>query len=259
MNPFTYMFPDELDAHLQDAQSAAVLPIGSVEQHGPHLLLGCDAYIAHAIAAMTAEALPAVLMPLIPFSWIGGLRPFAGTVDLRPYLTMEYMEQVCLDILQMGFSRLILVNSHGGGREAVFAVARNVHKKTGKRVLSTYPSQLYDNFPDIPAAWPKHGVTEPNDWSAYETSELLGALSYFGKKNLAVQVAANNSAALAEFGEIQVNIAPQSYRTASRLGEVGHDYTHECLHVQPRETVSQAGGIETMRLMAEKIAQAARV
>ena len=259
MNPLTYLFPDELDEALTSPTATAILPIGSVEQHGPHLLLGCDGYIAHAVAAMAATQMDAVLFPMIPFSWIGGLRPFAGTIDLRPYLTMDYMEQTALTILEMGFSQLILVNAHGGGREAVFAVARSLHKQTGKRIISSYPSNIYDCTPEIAENWRAHGITAPNDWAAYETSELMGALAYFKREDLAGAVAANNTAALAEFGEIRVDIDPPSFRCASRLGEVGHDYTHECLHVQPRRAVSQDAGAETLRLMAEKIVQSARL
>lgn len=49
-----------------------------------HLLLGCDGYIANAIAGMVAEKTEGVLLPMLPFSWIGGLRPFAGTIDMAP-------------------------------------------------------------------------------------------------------------------------------------------------------------------------------
>ena len=258
MKQLINMFPDELDAALCGSNPVAVLPIGSVEQHGPHLLLGCDGYIAHATAAMAAVALGATLFPMIPFSWIGGLRVFAGTIDLRPAITIEYMEQICLEILAQGFAQIILVNSHGGGREAVYAVARAVYKKTRKSVISMYPSAVYDSCPAIYDAWRAHGVEKPDDWAAYEISELLGALSYFGREDLADEVLANNAAALAEFGEIQAEANP-ALQGARPLGEIGHDYTHECMHVAPRKTVSKSGGLATMRLMAEHIARVSKI
>ena len=63
------MFPNELDAYItregQDTPRIAVLPVGSVEQHGVHLLLGCDGYIANAIAGMVAEKTEGVLLPML--------------------------------------------------------------------------------------------------------------------------------------------------------------------------------------------------
>ena len=116
----TDMFPDELEQLLSEGRDAAIIPMGSVEQHGPHLLLGCDSFISQAVAEYAAEASGAVLFPMIPFSWIGGLRVWAGTIDIRSKNEGDLLEDVALNILKMGFKRLLLINCHGGGREIVF-------------------------------------------------------------------------------------------------------------------------------------------
>ena len=251
------MFPDELDnyiSHNSQTQTGpvAVVPIGSVEQHGPHLLLGTDGFIAGAMAAMTAEKLNAVLFPMIPFSWIGGLRPYAGTIDMRPLITGEYMEQIGLSILRQGFEKLVLVNSHGGGREMVYSVARRLFKKTGKQVITEYPSMFFDSWPELLDIVKAHG--HENDWGIYEGSNLVAALRYFNENAIADQVLQNNKEAYAEFGE-GVKIPEQpGMNPVMRLGDVGHDYNHECMHVQPKKALDPALGAILLDFMADKLA-----
>ena len=251
------MFPDELDGYIAgNGQKTAILPIGSVEQHGPHLLLGTDGFIAHALAALTAQKLGGVLMPMLPFSWIGGLRPFAGTIDMPPFITGEYMEQVSVGILGQGFDKLVLVNCHGGGREMVYSVARRVFKKTGKPVITEYPSNFYSAWPEIMDIWAQHGID--HDWACFEASKLLGALEYMGEHEAAQRVRKNTADAVAEFGETP-HIPPMpGFNSACKLGVIGHDYNHECMHVRPTLKISAEAGIKSLEFMAEKLAWGAR-
>ena len=253
-----YMFPDELDRYIEgDGQKIAVIPIGSVEQHGPHLLLGTDGFITFALSKLTAEKLGGVLMPMLPFSWIGGLRPFAGTIDMRPFTTAEYMEQVSVSVLNQGFDKLVLVNCHGGGREMVYSVARRVFKKTGKPVITEYPSRFYDAWPEIMDIWAKEGIGR--DWACFEASKLLGALEYMGEHEAAQKVRQNTIDAVAEFGEdVQMPSVPGLSSIQQNMGEVGHDYNHECMHVRPRAKFSAKAGIESLDFMAEKFAEVIR-
>ena len=251
------MFPDELDRYLTgNGQKTAVIPIGSVEQHGPHLLLGTDGFISYALAELTAQKLDGVLMPMLPFSWIGGLRPFAGTIDMRPFITAEYMEQVSIGVLNQGFDKLVLVNCHGGGREMVYSVARRVFKKTSKPVVTEYPSRFYDAWPEIMDIWARQGIGR--DWACFETSKLLGALEHIGEFDAAQKVRKNTVDAVAEFGD-NVEIPPlPGLSSVYKLGEAGHDYNHECMHVRPRAKFSAEAGIESLDFMAEKLAEVTR-
>ena len=251
------MFPDELDSYIaksanKDTGPVAVIPVGSVEQHGPHLLLGTDGFTAHALAAMTAEKAGAVLFPMIPFSWIGGLRPFAGTIDIRPLNAAEYMEQIGLNIARWGFKKLVIINTHGGGRETVYTVARRLFKKTGLQVITMYPSNLYDSWPELEKIWADHGVTF--DWGISEPSSLVSSLRYLNQDATADKVIQNLEDALAEYGEnFQVPSSPGLHE-AFRLGEVGHDYTHECMHARPNKGMYPEIARKVQHFMAEKLA-----
>lgn len=245
------MFPCELDQRITDGKDMAVLPIGSVEQHGPHLLLGCDSFITQMLADFTAELSGGVLFPLIPFSWIGGLRVWSGTIDIRPRNMGDYLEEVCLNILNMGFKKLLIINCHGGGREMVFSVSRRVFKLTGIPILSIYPSHVYSEFPELEKIWEDYGSSP----AAAEASKMMGALKEYGRVDLLQKVQRFVKEALEEFGEDEVESAPPSATKCFEISEVGHDYLEETRHVSPRSDINPDAGIVYTRAMAEKLAQ----
>ncbi len=246
------MFPEDLDQYLGEGKDIAILPIGSVEQHGPHLLLGCDSFITLALADITAKISGGVVFPMIPFSWIGGLRTWPGTVDIRSRNMGDYLEETALSILNMGFKRLLLVNCHGGGREMVFSVASRLFKRTGIPVLAMYPSQVERQYPEINKVWVEYGIG--TDRHPYEACEMMGGLKYLGKLDILKKVERFVQEAVEEFGEPVVIPEPDSFARARKLGEIGHDYLQETLHVKPRKNVSADAGLAAIKAMAEKLA-----
>src|SRR5262245_12350832 len=74
---------------LDRARTVAVLPVGAIEAHGPHLPLGTDVVIAHAMARAGAQriadgGLGAVLLPPLPFTAAPFGARFAGTISISP-------------------------------------------------------------------------------------------------------------------------------------------------------------------------------
>lgn len=248
------MFPEDLNQYLSRGGDAAVVPVGSVEQHGPHLLLGCDGFVAQMVARYTAMHSGAILFPMAPLSWIGGLRTWPGTLDMRPWVTGEYLEEAVGSIIRGGFKRVMIVNCHGGGREMVFSVADRLFRKTGCHVLSMYPTNVYDAYPELWDLWRRYGIDM--DWAAVEASELMGALKFLCRDDLLEKVIRSNEAAIREFGEITVEIGPASLKNAFLLGEMGHDYDKEALHVQPRTAATAGGGMAAAEFMGMRLADA---
>lgn len=106
---------------LERRRHTVVVPIGSTEQHGPHLPLGTDTLVATAVAAALHERDPGlVLAPALPYGAAGEHEGFPGTVSigegaLRTVL-VEYGRSAC-----RWASRLVLVNGHGGNVGALRA------------------------------------------------------------------------------------------------------------------------------------------
>ena len=120
------VFPNELGIsttrQLHDLSPALIIPLGSTEQHGPHLPVDTDTRIAAAVARGMAQQLadPWLLAPAIGYGASGEHQGFPGTVSIGTaalqLLLVEYGRSAC-----DWASRLVFVNGHGGNVTAVTA------------------------------------------------------------------------------------------------------------------------------------------
>ncbi|MCL6559478.1 MAG: creatininase family protein [Firmicutes bacterium] len=93
----------------------AFLPVGSLEQHGPHLPLGTDGIIAEALAAALASKFaPAFLLPLVPFSSSFEHAGFPGSVSLRVSTIASLVSDVAESLSFSGIRRFVIVTGHMG-------------------------------------------------------------------------------------------------------------------------------------------------
>jgi len=101
-----------------------ILPVGSLEQHGPHLPVEVDSVLGEAVALRTARAMSergqSVLV--LPMLWTGLSEhhmSFGGTITLDLPAFNAVIECVCRSVLRHGFKRIVLLNGHGGNDNAL--------------------------------------------------------------------------------------------------------------------------------------------
>lgn len=95
----------------------AILPIGSIEQHGPMGLIGTDAICANEIAIRAGDACNAIVVPPISYTPAPFNTSFPGTVSITPDLTQALITQICEGLLHQGFLGVFVVNGHGANLE----------------------------------------------------------------------------------------------------------------------------------------------
>ena len=118
--PRPYLMEEMTWQEVRDAAAAglpAVLPIGSTEQHGPHLPLNTDALIPTEIALAAAQITPMIVAPAIHYGamsrpLIGGGETFPGTVSLRAATLIATIREALLGLAKGGFTKLCLFNWH---------------------------------------------------------------------------------------------------------------------------------------------------
>ena len=93
------------------------LPIGALEQHGPHLPLGTDALLATAIAAEAAAAVGGIVAPAFAYGYksqpkCGGGQHFCGTTSLDAATLIGQVQDIIREFVRHGVERLVLVNGH---------------------------------------------------------------------------------------------------------------------------------------------------
>ncbi len=113
---------------LADAE-VALLPTGSVEQHGPALPLGTDFVAAEAVADTLADREDVVRLPTIPVGVSEHHRQFDGTLWTAPETFENYVADIVASIASHGVRKVVVVNGHGGNSDALQRVARRLRRE----------------------------------------------------------------------------------------------------------------------------------
>jgi creatinine amidohydrolase len=98
-------------------ETVAILPVGAIEAHGPHLPLDTDVIIAQAMARSAADRLAArgsvvVLLPPLAYTAAGYASAFPGTISLRPDTVSAVLDDVAHSLSSHGFGMLAIANAH---------------------------------------------------------------------------------------------------------------------------------------------------
>jgi mycofactocin precursor peptide peptidase len=125
--PYGSELANATSRQLQGTPSALIVPVGSTEQHGPHLPLDTDTRIAAAVSAALADQLAAdelkwMVAPAIAYGASGEHEEFSGTVSIGTSALRLLLVEFGRSASRWA-SRIVFVNGHGGNMEALTAAA----------------------------------------------------------------------------------------------------------------------------------------
>ena len=117
------------------AQTVAVLPVGAVEQHGPHLPLVVDTAltegIVHAALAQLPAQVPALVLPTQSVGLSLEHADYAGTLSLSPATLLAVWTELGACVARAGIRKLLIFNAHGGNVSSMDIVARQLRMQCG--------------------------------------------------------------------------------------------------------------------------------
>lgn len=129
-----------------DRSQTVLIPIGSTEQHGPHLPLGTDWMIAEELAKRVTPRVDVITTQVIPIGYTEHHMDFPGTISVKMNNLTGYMTDVCESLVRWGSKRIVFMNGHGGNLESLTQVAGAMRKKYG--ILSTI-IQWWEAIPEF--------------------------------------------------------------------------------------------------------------
>ena len=132
MTPIEFTVNNYLQLEEKIKQGAVVLlPIGQTEEHGPHLPVGTDTYIAEGVARRVAESLdgelPILLMPAIWSAYsVDAVGQWPGLIKLKTKTLIDLVHDVVASLLTMGFRKVVILNGHGNNPGIIDVALRDL-------------------------------------------------------------------------------------------------------------------------------------
>ncbi|MEZ5816315.1 MAG: creatininase family protein [Hyphomicrobiaceae bacterium] len=126
---------------LAERDATVILPVASMEQHGPHLAVGVDTVLCEGVCRLAAEAVrnssPAIVAPTL---WCGMAEhhmAFGGTFTFDIPTYRSVLLAFLKSIARHGFTKVLIVNGHGGNISALAAFLPDFAVETGLKVRAT--------------------------------------------------------------------------------------------------------------------------
>ncbi len=120
--------------HRTKETDTALLPVGAIEQHGPHLPLDVDAFDADYLARKVAEACSdpkPLVMPLVPYGVSYHHDDFPGTISITNEAMSRYIYDIGVSLHRNGIKKLIIINGHGDNAPTLNFAAQMINRDTG--------------------------------------------------------------------------------------------------------------------------------
>ena len=176
---FEYLSWPEVKNIAQDIRSTIIWPFGAVEQHGPHLPLATDAIFVDEIICEVFKLIPSeVPIKKLPTQYMGFSpehKGFDGTISLSSNLITSIIKEVGVQLADMGFKRLILLNAHGGQISLLNTAARELRSITPKMFI--FPCFLWKGVDGLNEILSKNEIENGLHASLTETSLMMALKS----------------------------------------------------------------------------------
>lgn len=134
-------------AELGNKNSWGLLPIGSTEQHGPHLPVGTDSLILKAILRLALEKykpqFPIIILPTLEYGESIEHGHFPGTISLSARTMLDILDDFVTSMTSANIRRLAILNSHGGNTSLINGYLQDLRKKYEIEVIAIHLPTIY--------------------------------------------------------------------------------------------------------------------
>lgn len=126
----------------RDRYAVVLIPMGTLEQNGSVAPLAVDTLVAEEVSKRVAAETGALVAPAIAYGYSPPFRHFPGTVSVSPDTLRSLVFDVCLNLIENGFVRLVLVTCHVFNEPIIEHAARDIREQLGVLVGCLNPVTL---------------------------------------------------------------------------------------------------------------------
>ena len=137
------------------ANRVVVCPVGSTEQHGPHLPLDVDVVCPCGIAAAAAHLIPeqVLVMPPVVHGYAAHVMDFPGTTNIHWRHFIDGIVDIGASLAYHGFKKIVFLNGHGSNAPNLDLAARRVNLETDAECIACSWWNLLTVDPDFLPGW----------------------------------------------------------------------------------------------------------
>ena len=161
----------------RERHRTVILPVGSVEEHGPHLPLGTDTFHALEVARRAAELRPVLVAPPLYYGLCRSTREHPGTVSISGNTVRALVTELGREFHRQGLCNLVIMSGHAGGTHMAALV------EAGETLLAELPDlkvavvNLLELFREVVAARPELVKTRGDSHAGEVETALMLAIS----------------------------------------------------------------------------------
>ena len=143
-------FDPDLRKLIKKKKQIAIIPIGSIEQHGPHLPISTDSDIVTEISLQLSDKINGVLLPTINYGISDEHFPFFN-LSIKKSTLSRILEDICESLIKNGISRIVIINGHYGNLDSLKSFERKQKNNRKIKVFSywKYMDREFDHAGNV--------------------------------------------------------------------------------------------------------------
>ena len=143
-------FDPDLRKRIKQKKQIAIIPVGSIEQHGPHLPISTDSDIVTEISLRFSKKIDGILLPTINYGISDEHFPFFN-LSVKKSTLSKMLDDICGSLIKNGISRILIINGHYGNLNSLKDFERKKKKSRKIKVLSywKYMDREFDHAGNV--------------------------------------------------------------------------------------------------------------
>ncbi len=125
---------EEIQAYAKEGKSIVVLPLGSIEQHGPHLPVGTDLiisdeYVDRLLKKEGKKDVNYLILPSMPYTCSIEHNAYGGTIAISSVMTIQVIVAIGEALIRAGFKNMMILCCHGGNEFIMEVASREIRTR----------------------------------------------------------------------------------------------------------------------------------
>jgi creatinine amidohydrolase len=143
-------FDPDLRKRIKQKKQIAIIPVGSIEQHGPHLPISTDSDIVTEISLRFSKKINGILLPTINYGISDEHFPFFN-LSVKKSTLSKMLDDICGSLIKNGISRILIINGHYGNLDSLKDFERKKKKSRKIKVFSywKYMDREFDHAGNV--------------------------------------------------------------------------------------------------------------